>query len=60
LNVTVPVGVPALLVTVAVNVTACPTLLGLTEDVSVAAVAAAPTVWVNADEMLAEKLASPP
>jgi uncharacterized membrane protein len=35
-------------------------MLGLTEDVSVAAVAAAPTVWVNADEVLAEKLASPP
>jgi hypothetical protein len=32
---TVPVGVPDELVTVAVKVTACPTLLGLTEDVSV-------------------------
>jgi predicted small secreted protein len=38
LNVTVPMGVPALLVTVALKVTACPTLLGLTEDVSVVVV----------------------
>ncbi len=32
LKVTVPVGVPALLATVAVNVTACPTLLGLADE----------------------------
>ena len=42
---TVPLGVPALLVTVAVKVTACPTLLGLTEDASVVVVAAG---WLTA------------
>jgi len=48
-NVTVPVGVPEAPVTVAVNVTACPTELGLTEDESVVEVvvgAGAPTVRV--------------
>ena len=47
-NVTVPVGVPEAPVTVAVNVTACPTELGLTEDESVVevVVAGAPTVRV--------------
>ena len=37
-KVTDPVGVPAPLATVAVNVTACPTLLGLTEEVTVVVV----------------------
>jgi hypothetical protein len=46
LNVTIPVGVPPpLLVTVAVNVTACPNVLGLAEEES--PVAVAPTIYVN-------------
>lgn len=40
LKVTVPTGVPTDPVTVAVNVTACPKLLGLTDDASEALVAA--------------------
>jgi hypothetical protein len=60
LKLTEPVGVPALLLTVAVKVTAWPTLLGFTEDASVVVVAARLTTCVNAGEVLAEKLASPP
>jgi hypothetical protein len=40
LNVTVPVGVPAVLVTVAVNVTKSPTVEGLRSDVTLEVVAA--------------------
>jgi hypothetical protein len=41
-----PVGVPPLAVTVAVNVTGCPGVLGLREEVSVVTVVRAPTVRV--------------
>jgi hypothetical protein len=54
------VGVPEPLVTVAVNVTDCPTVLGLTDDVSVVVVANALTTWVNdADEVLPAKAPLP-
>src|SRR5215467_1784966 len=52
LKVTVPVGVPTLLVTVAVKVTACPTLLGLSDDTSVVPVAFAPVTVRVADAAL--------
>src|SRR5260221_1960375 len=60
LNVTVPVGVPAPLLTVAVNVTACPTLLGLTEDARAVVVGTLLTAWLSARDVLGVKAASPP
>ena len=63
-NVTVPVGVPLVAVTVAVNVTLWPNTAGLAEETS--AVAVAPgwlltglTVCVSAAEVLVLKMASP-
>ena len=50
-NVTVPVGVPATAVTVAVNVTDCPRVEGLREDVRLVLVVAL-TVWVRDDDVL--------
>src|SRR5262249_19235516 len=59
MNETVPVSVPAGVgVTVAVNVTDCPTLAGLSEEVS-AVVVVPLTVCVRAADVLAAKLASP-
>ena len=61
--VTVPDGVPvpgALVETVAVNVTACPTLAGSAVDVSVVVVGSGLTVWLSAVEELPLKLVSPP
>ena len=62
-NVTMPLGVPPLPLTVAVKVTDCPALLGLAEEASVtvaaAALAPAATVWVSAGEVPAAKFASP-
>ena len=52
LNVTVPVGVPALEVTVAVNVTDWPNVEGLTEEPSPVAVLAGFTVWVSTLDVL--------
>ena len=62
LKVTVPVGVPDPLVgvTVAVKVTACPTVLGFGDEDSAVVVAAWPTVCVSAGEVLPVKLPSPP
>jgi hypothetical protein len=63
-NEIVPVNVPAVAeVEVAVKVTDCPTVEGFREDATVVAVAAVPptfTTCVNAGEVLAAKLASPP
>ena len=63
MNVTVPVAVPApgaCTVTVAVNVTDCPTFDGFVEDVSAVAVSAFCTSWSRVFDVLALKLASPP
>jgi hypothetical protein len=51
-NCTVPVGVPALLVTVAVNVTDWPKVEGLTEDVTAVVVVAWFTVCVRTADVL--------
>ena len=62
LKVTVPVGVPApgaVAATVAVKVTACPNTDGLAEEESAVVVLAMFTVCVSAEDVLAEKLASP-
>ena len=48
MNVTVPSGVPPIEVTVAVNVTPCPYVLGLGDAVSVVAVGL--TTWVSVAE----------
>ena len=64
LKVTVPVGVPAAEVTVAVKVTAWPKTEELTLAVTLVVVAvaarAALTVWVKVAEVLVVKLGSPP
>jgi hypothetical protein len=66
LKVTVPVGPPAAVVpgafavTVAVKVTDWPDDDGLAEEVTVMLVLAWPTVRLNAAELLAAKLLSPP
>ena len=52
LNVTVPVGVPAPELTVAVKVTLWPKTDGLAEEVRAVEVAAPLTVWVRALEVL--------
>jgi hypothetical protein len=57
-NVTVPVGVPAAAVTVAVKVTDCPRFDGLREDVRVVVVVAL-TVWVRDDDVLDWKFPFP-
>ena len=59
LNVTVPLGVPLPLVTVAVKVTAWASPEGFREEDSVVEVATPFTVWLRAVEVLAAKLASP-
>jgi hypothetical protein len=62
LNVTVPVGVPlpgAVVLTVAVNVTDWPNTDGFVDDATVVLVAAAFTVCVRLEELLAEKFESP-
>jgi len=61
-KVTVPVGVPVAggtALTVAVNVTAWPKTDGFTDDVTVVELAALPTVWVMAAEVLLLKFVSP-
>ena len=62
LKVTVPVGVPAPELTVAVNVTDCPETEGLGEEASAVLVAANAwlTTWLSAVEVLAAKLVLPP
>lgn len=57
-KVTVPVGIPVLL-TVAVKMTACPTMDGFAEEPSTVVVGAMFTVWVIAVEVLPENLLSP-
>jgi hypothetical protein len=55
-NVTVPVGVPDAVATVAVKVTLCPNVDGLFDDVNVVVVVeggAAFTTCVNTDDVLA-------
>src|SRR5580698_4081719 len=63
-NVTVPVIVPAVVdVTVAVNVTLAPVVDGFSDDATAVVVLALPapfTTCVNAGEVLAAKLVSPP
>jgi hypothetical protein len=62
LKVTVPVGMPvpgAVAITVAVKVTACPKIEGLTDELTAVVVLALLTVCVKLDELLALKLPSP-
>ena len=59
LNVTVPLGVPAPEVTVAVNVTLWPKTDGLAELVNAVVVLAALTTWVRMLEVLVVKSVSP-
>src|SRR2546428_12635683 len=59
-NVTVPVGTPAVEVTVALRVTACPVVEGFGVEVRVVVVAAAAgafTIWVTTAEVLAANAA---
>jgi hypothetical protein len=51
---------PLIGVTVAVKVTDWPIALGFCDEDSVVLVAALPTVWVSAGEVLPVKLLSPP
>ena len=60
LKVTVPVGVPPLPVTVAVNVTGCPNVLEGDDEVSAVVELAWLTVCVSIAEVLPSKLLSPP
>ncbi len=60
LKVTVPVGVPPDDDTVAVNVTDCPTVLGLAEDETLVVLPALLTVCVTPADVEVEKLLLPP
>ena len=61
LNVTLPVGVPETVgVTVAVKVTDCPKLEGLSEDTTAVVVPSLFTVCARADDVLPRKFESPP
>ena len=61
LKVTVPLGVPvAVLLTVAVKVTDCPTLEGLGDEVNAVVVVFRFTTWLTAVEVLVSKGATPP
>ena len=60
LNVTVPVGVPALDVTVAVNFTEAPKVDGFSEEVTEVEVVAGLTVCVSTGEVLPAKSVLPP
>src|SRR6266536_6068306 len=57
---TVPVGVPAGELTVAVRVTGWPKTLGFTEEIAVTVVAPLFTVWDNGDEVRGLKFVAPP
>ncbi len=57
---TVPVGVPAGELTVAVKVIGWPKTLGFTEEIDVTVVAALFTVCDNGEELLGSKFVSPP
>ena len=59
-NVTVPVGMPAGELTVAVKVTGWPKVDGFAEEIAVTVVAPLFTVCDNADELLGLKFVSPP
>ena len=59
LKFTFPVGVPNEELTVVVNVTDCPTLDGLTDEVSTEVVFNRFTVWLNTGDVLVEKFAVP-
>ena len=59
LNVTVPAGVPADELTVAVKVTLCPMALGFCEETRLTLVPALVTFWLTIGEVLAAELASP-
>ncbi len=58
-NVTVPVGVPDALLTVAVKVTACPNTDGLSEEITLVLVEIPFTVCVSAAEVLGSNAESP-
>jgi hypothetical protein len=58
-KVTVPVGIPTPELTVAVNVTGCPKLDGLTDEATTVAVAALFTVWLSTAEVLVAYISSP-
>ena len=58
-NVTVPDGVPAAELTVAVNVTDWPNSDGFTEELTVVELFALLTVWVMGADVLGLKLLSP-
>jgi len=60
LKVTVPVGVPPLEVTVAVNVTEAPYVDGFREEATAVELVALFTVSVSAGEVLPVKLVAPP
>ena len=59
LNRTFPVGVPEAEVTIAVKVTACPTVEGFAEE-AIVVVVFARTSWEIAAEVLEPKCVSPP
>jgi hypothetical protein len=59
LKVTVPLGVPATEVTVAVNTIVCPAAAGLVDEVSVVVVGLRLTICVRAAETLARVPLSP-
>jgi len=59
-NVTVPVGVPPVTVTVAVNVTDWPVVDGLTDEASTVVLALPLTTCVTTEDVLPAKLVSPP
>jgi hypothetical protein len=59
LNVTVPVGVAPVALTVAVKVTVCWKVEGLGADTSEVVVATLFTIWLKTAEVLAASLASP-
>lgn len=56
---TVPVGVPPVPVTVAVNVTDCPAVEGLSEETTLVLEGCPTTVCVTTAEMLPAEFASP-
>jgi len=58
-NVTTPVGVPLLLVTVLVKVTLCPNTEGLGDEFNDVVVAALLTTWLCVVDVLAAKVESP-
>lgn len=59
-KVTLPVGVPAVALTLALKVTDCPNTDGFSVEFTDVEVLACPTDWLRAPETLVAWLASPP